>query len=219
MDIEIKNIEGKIVGSVQVRDDVFDVPMNPSLVHQVVVGQLANARQGTVSTKNRSRRSGGGRKPRPQKGTGAARAGTTRAPQWRKGGVAFGPLPRSFRHRTPRRMRRQAIVMTLSDKAREGGLIVLESLEIDRPKTRELVQILEALGADASILLVADGANPLVLRAAQNIPRLKMLPASLLNTVDVINRRSLIMTIDAVRKAEELWGVASDRRKRQPAAA
>ena len=199
--------------TIQVRDDVFDVPMNPALVHQVMVGQLANARQGTASTKNRSNVSGGGRKPRPQKGTGAARAGTTRAPQWRGGGVAFGPHPRSFRHRTPKRMRRMSLVATLSEKVRQGQLIVLESLTLEPPKTKELVRILDVLEAGpASLLLVADGVDPLVLRSARNIPKLRMIPASLLNTVDLLKHRKVVMTLDAVRKAEELWSGTLQRR-------
>ncbi len=219
MDINLSNTQGEIVGSVEVRDDVFNAPMNRSLVHQVMVGQLANARQGTASTKNRSQKSGGGRKPRPQKHTGLARQGTIRAPQWKGGGVAFGPQPRSFRHRTPKRMRRQALVITLSDKVRDDGLVVLGNITLDQPKTSEMVKVLAALDAGTSTLLVADGADPSVLRSARNIPRLKMLPASLLNVLDLLNHRKVIMTLEAVRKAEELWGGALKRRNRQSAPA
>ena len=116
MKIEVRNKQGHVVRSVQVRDDVFGAPSNPSLVHQVTVGQLANARQGTASTKTRAEVSGGGRKPRPQKHTGGARQGSIRAPQWRGGGTVFGPRPRNYRHRTPRRMRRLSLIIALSEK-------------------------------------------------------------------------------------------------------
>ena len=219
MRIRLRNTEGKVVRSVQVRDDVFDVPMNSALVHQVMVGQLANARQGTGSTKTRSYVSGGGRKPRPQKGSGAARAGTIRAPQWRGGGVAFGPHPRSFRHHTPKRMRRQSLVATLSEKLRQGELVVLESLELGQPKTQELVRVLEALGAGTGVLVVGDGVDAAVVQSARNVPRLKLISAPLLNTLDLLNHRKVIMTLDAVRKAEELWSGALKRPNKQPAAA
>ncbi|MCH8205479.1 MAG: 50S ribosomal protein L4 [Chloroflexi bacterium] len=214
MKLRLHNLEGKVVRQVDVRDDVFDVPMNAALVHQVAVGQQANARQGTASTKTRSQVSGGGAKPRPQKGTGRARAGTIRAPQWKGGGVVFGPAGRSYRHRTPKRMKRQSLVAMLSDKARTNQLLVVESLELNEPKTREVVKALNALGADSSVLLVADGADETVLRCARNVPRLKMLPAALLNVGDLLNHRSVVMTLDAVRKAEELWGGPFSRRKR-----
>ena len=206
MRLELKNVRGEVVGNVDVRDDVFDVPMNQALVHQVVVGQLANARQGTASTKTRAQVSGGGAKPWRQKGTGRARIGSIRSPHWRGGGVVFGPSPRSYRHRTPKRMKRLSLIMALSDKARSGQLVVLEDLALDQPKTRSMVEVLNALDATPPVLMVADGADGIVLRCARNVPRLKMLPAALLNTVDLIHHRRVIITLEAVRKAEELWG-------------
>lgn len=205
MDIEVHNIKGEPIDEVEIRDDVFDVPMNTVLVHQVLVGQLANARQGTSQTKTRSNVSGGGRKPRPQKHTGQARQGSIRSPLWKGGGVAFGPSPRSYRQRTPKKMRRAAIRMALSDKAREGNLIVLQDLILESPKTKEFVAMIHALGGKRSVLLVGDGADPEMLRAGRNVPEVDMLPADLLNTVDVLNHRTLIMTLDAVRRAESLW--------------
>jgi len=205
VDIEVHNIKGEPIDEVEIRDDVFDVPMNTVLVHQVLVGQLANARQGTSQTKTRSNVSGGGRKPRPQKHTGQARQGSIRSPLWKGGGVAFGPSPRSYRQRTPKKMRRAAIRMALSDKAREGNLIVLQDLILESPKTKEFVAMIHALGGRRSVLLVGDGADPEMLRAGRNVPEVDMLPADLLNTVDVLNHRTLIMTLDAVRRAESLW--------------
>lgn len=209
MDIEVHNIKGEPIDEVEIRDDVFGVPMNMVLVHQVVVGQLANARQGTSQTKTRSDVSGGGRKPRPQKHTGQARQGSIRSPLWKGGGVAFGPSPRSYRQRTPKKMRRAAIRMALSDKAREGNLIVLQDIILESPKTKEFVAMIRALAGKRSVLLVGDGAEPEMLRAGRNVPEVDMLPADLLNTVDVLNHRTLIMTLDAVRRAEALWSTSA----------
>ena len=208
MNIEVKNIKGESVEEIEIQDDVFGVPMNSALVHQVVVGQLANARQGTAKAKTRSEVSGGGRKPRPQKHTGSSRQGSIRSPLWKGGGVTFGPAPRSYRQRTPKKMRRAAIRMTLSDKARGGNLIILQDLAFDSPKTKDFVAMMQALGLERSVLLVGDGADHTALRAGRNVPGVDMLPADLLNAVDVLNHRTLIMTLEAVRKAEALWGAA-----------
>lgn len=219
MELSLRNTQGDVVGSISVRDDVFGVPINQSLVHQVMVGQLANARQGTASVKTRGQVSGGGRKPRPQKHTGMSRVGSTRVPHWRGGGVAFGPHPRSYSHRTPKKMRRLSLVSALSDKVRHDELIVLDALTLDLPVTREMVRVLDTLEAGPSVLLAVDGADASVLRSARNIPRVKMIPSSLLNTLDVLKHQKIIMTVDAVRKAEELWGGALSRRKKLPATA
>lgn len=215
MELKLRNIQGEVIGNVEVSDRVFDAPMNKALVHQVMVGQLANARQGTAKTKTRTYVSGGGAKPRPQKYTGRARQGSIRAPHWKGGGVVFGPIPRSYRHYTPVRMRRQSLVAMLSDKAREDLLIVLDNLDLEQPKTKEMIKVFEALEVDSTVLLVADGADNTVLRTVRNIPRVKTLPAALLNTLDLLNHRKLVMTLDAVRKAEELWSRPFGWRKRQ----
>ena len=215
MELRLRNIQGDTVGSVQVRQDVFGVPMNAAAVHQVAVGQQANARQGTASAKTRAEVSGGGAKPRPQKHTGRARAGSTRSPIWVGGGVTFGPRPRSYRHRTNRKARRLALTAMLSDKVRDDQLIVVDSLVLEQPKTKEMVRVLEVLDASPSVLLVADGADTSVLRSARNIPRVKMTPASLLNTLDLLQHRKIVMTLDAVRKVEELWGGRLVRRNRK----
>jgi len=215
----VKNTHGESVGRIEVRDDVFRVPANPALVHQVVVGQLANARQGTASTKTRAQVSGGGRKPRPQKGTGSARVGSTRNPVWRGGGVTFGPHPRSYRHRTPKRMRRLSLVAVLSDKVRDGDLVVVDELTLEQAKTSELLGMLDVLDAGAPAMLVAAEPDKSVVTAARNIKRLKTLPVSLLNTLDLLNHRKVVITVDAVRKAEEIWGGARRRRRRVAPAA
>lgn len=203
MKLDIKNVLGKVVGKIDVSDEVFSVPINEALIHQVMVGQLANARQGTSSTKTRANVSGGGAKPRPQKGSGRARAGTIRAPQWRGGGVVFGPEPRSYRHNTPKRMKRLSLVSMLSDKAREGHLVILDKLILANSKTKDMAEVLSALKVAHSVLLIADGVNHEILRCARNIPRVKTLPAYLLNTLDLLNHRTLVMTVDSVRNAEK----------------
>ena len=208
-------MSGAVVDSVDVLDDVFDAPMNSALLHQVMVGQLANKRQGTAKVKTRSEVAGGGAKPRPQKYTGRARQGSIRSPLWRGGGVVFGPTPRSYRQRTPKRMKRQAIKMILSDKAREQQLVVLDELRLSEAKTKQMAQALKALQVESSALLVGNEVNDDVVRAARNIPRIRTLPVSLLNAVDLLNANKVVMTVDAVRKAEELWGGEFVRIKRR----
>ena len=204
MKLDIKNVLGKVVGKIDVSDEVFSVPINEALIHQVMVGQLANARQGTASTKTRSNVSGGGAKPRPQKGTGRAHAGTIRAPQRRGGGVVFGPTPRSYKHNTPKRMKRLSLVCMLSDKAREGHIVILDKLVLANSKTKDMAEVLNALKVSRSALLIADGVDHQVLRCARNIPKVKTLPSYLLNTLDLLNHRTLIMTVDSVRNAEKV---------------
>ena len=194
---------------------MFDAPMNSALLHQVMVGQLANKRQGTAKVKTRSEVAGGGAKPRPQKYTGRARQGSIRSPQWRGGGVVFGPTPRSYRQRTPKRMKRQAIKIVLSDKARERQLVVLDEFRLAGAKTKQMAQTLRALEVESSALLVGDSMNADVVRAARNIPKVRTLPYRCLNAVDILNANKIVMTVDAVRKAEELWGGDFVRIKRQ----
>ena len=172
---------------------------------------MANRRQGTAKTKTRAEVSGGGAKPRPQKYTGRARHGSIRSPIWKGGGVTFGPRPRSYKQRTPKRMRRGALISALSGKAREGSLVVVDSFEPEA-KTKAVANALSNLGASASVLLVADGASSEVLRAARNIPRLKMGPSHTLNAIDLLNHRAVIMTEQAVRNAEAIWGGSFERK-------
>ena len=197
---------GEDAGEIEVLDAVFGATPNAALIHQVIVGSLANRRQGTVKTKTRAEVSGGGAKPRPQKHTGRARAGSIRSPIWRGGGVAFGPSPRNYRRNTPKRMRRGALVGALSGKTAEGGLVVIEKFDPPRPKTKDVVAALAALGAGPSVLLVADGASKEALRAARNIPKLDTAPSHTLNALDLINHRTVVMTVEAVRGVESVWG-------------
>ena len=206
MKLQVKNISGEDAGEIEVLDAVFGATPNAALIHQVVVGSLANRRQGTAKTKTRAEVSGGGAKPRPQKHTGRARAGSIRSPIWRGGGVTFGPSPRSYRHNTPKRMRRGALIGALSGKAAEGGLVVVENFDPPRPKTKDVVRALGALGAGPSVLLIADGAAPEAVRAARNIPKVKTAPSHTLNALDLLNHRTVLMTVQAVRSVESIWG-------------
>ena len=206
MKLQVKNIKGGSSGEIDVRDDVFGVPEKAALVHQVVVGHLANRRQGTAKTKTRSEVSGGGAKPRPQKHSGRSRQGSIRSPIWVGGGRAFGPTPRSYRKRTPKKMRRIAILSVLSDKVRQGTLVVVDNLDIEDSKTKSMKTVLEALQTTGSALVVTNGRNDNVVRASGNLQRVKTLPANVLNTLDLINNSSIVMTVDAVRKVEETWG-------------
>lgn len=206
MKLRLFDVEGKSLGHIDVLDDLFDAPAKPALVHQVVVARQANARQGTASTKTRAEVSGGGRKPWRQKGTGRARVGSIRSPIWRGGGIVFGPSPRSYQQRTPKRMRWAALKASLSAKVKDGDLVVVDKLTLPEAKTRYLVAVLQALNAYGSVLLVGDGIEGDVLRSARNVPKLKTLPAFQLNTYDLLKHHRIIMTLKAVREAERLWG-------------
>ena len=206
MKLGVRNKTGSDVGEIEVRNDVFDVPDRHALVHQVMVGHLANKRLGTAKTKTRAEVSGGGAKPRPQKHTGRSRQGSIRSPIWVGGGRAFGPSPRSYRKQTPKKMRRQAMLCVLSNKVRNGDLVVIEDLDLDQGRTREVIGILDLLGLDDSTLIVTEEPNRNVVQGARNIGKVKTLPVKVLNTLDMLNSKNLLITVEAVRKAEETWG-------------
>ena len=213
MKIRLLDIKGKSLGHVDVEDHLFDAPPNEALVHQVVVAQQANARQGTVGTKNRAAVSGGGRKPWKQKGTGRARQGSIRSPQWKGGGVVFGPSPRSYRQNTPKRMKNAALRSSISSKAREGDLIVIDKLELEQAKTKNIAYVLESLKIKGSALLVADGSDPAIFKAGRNLESVKLIPSFKLNSLDVLMKSKIVMTLDAVRNAESIWGTPFLREK------
>ncbi len=205
MEVPVYNLAGEIVDRIEVSDYVFGVPFNEAVVHQVMVGQQANARHGTASTKTRGEVSGSTRKLYHQKGTGRARAGSIRSPLRRGGGIVFGPKPRSYQQATPKKMRRLALRCVLSAKARDKELIILEQLKLDKPKTKEMVRVLAALGVDSSALIATSEPEENMVKSARNLPGIKTMPASLLNVVDILSYKMLLMTVAAVRKAEELW--------------
>ena len=206
MKLRLLDADGRSLGHIDVLDELFDAPPRHALVHQVVVARQANERQGTASTKTRSEVSGGGRKPWRQKGTGRARHGSIRSPIWRGGGVTFGPRPRSYAQRTPKRMRRAALMSSLSAKARSGELVVIDRVRLPEAKTRHMVELLRTLNASGRVLLVGDGTDPGVLRCARNVPRLRTMPAFQLNAADLLRSGRVVMTLEAVREAERIWG-------------
>ena len=203
MEIPVKNQQGNTVDTVDVDDGVFSVPMNQALVHQALVIYQGNKRQGTHDTKTRAQVSGGGRKPWIQKHTGRARQGSIRAPHWRHGGVAFGPHPRSYRRALPRRMRRMALKCVLSDKARQQKLVCLDSTSTVDGKTKSMVGLLANLGVNGSALVVTGGPDEAVVRAAHNLKKVRTLPVNLLNAQELLDKETVVMTLDAVRWAED----------------
>ncbi len=209
MQVPVYSLAGEVIKNIDISDEVFAVPFNGAVVHQAVVRQQANARQGTASTKTRGEVAGSSRKPFRQKGTGLARAGTRKSPLRRGGGVTFGPKPRSYRQAMPKKMRRLALKCVLSAKAGEGELKVVEQLKFDQPRTKEIVQILAALGVDSSALIAIQEPEENVVKSARNLPGIKTMPANLLNVVDILSHKMLLMTEAAVRKAEQLWGPRS----------
>jgi len=206
VEVPVYNLAGEVVDHIEVSEQVFGVAFNQAVVHQAMVRQRANARQGTASTKTRGEVSGSTRKLYAQKHTGHARAGSIRSPLRRGGGIIFGPKPRSYRQAMPKKMRRLALRCVLSAKVRDEELIVLEQLTLPEPKTKEMVKILAALGVDSSALIVTPEPEENVAKSARNLPGIKTMPVNLLNVVDILSYKMLLMTVAAVRKTEELWG-------------
>jgi len=191
---------------VELPDHIFATPVNEAVMHQALVRQLANARLGTHKTKTRGEVRGGGRKPWRQKGTGRARHGSIREPQWRGGGTVFGPQPRSYRQKMPKKMRRLALRGGLTVKAQEGKILVLDGLEIEEPKTKEMLTILENLKVEDSALILLPERNTNVERSARNIPGVKTLRANYLNLRDILSHDWLIMPLGALEVIEGLLG-------------
>lgn len=206
MRLEVKNTRGEEVDAIEVDDRVFGIKPNRAVVHQALLAHLGNRHAGTGSTKSRGEVRGSTAKVRRQKGTGRARMGSIRAPHLTGGGVAFGPRPRSFAQRLPKRVRRLAIRSVLSDKAAEGRLQVLDNLAPEAPRTKDMAEVLANLEVSGSALIVTGEPERNVFLGARNLPETKVMPAAYLNVVDMLSYRVLIMTVGAVRKAEALWG-------------
>lgn len=206
MNLPVLNTQGQAVGEIAVQDEVFGVEPHPAAVHQAMVRQLANARQGNAQTKTRGEMAGSGRKLYAQKHTGRARAGMRRTPLRRGGGKAFGPKPRSYRQDMPKKMRRLALLSALSDKVRQGEMVVVVELKLDAPKVREMAGILKALKAAPPTLVVTDAPQPPVVLSARNLKGVKTLPAPLLNVLDLLHHRVMVITVPGVRRVEEIWG-------------
>jgi large subunit ribosomal protein L4 len=204
--VQVYNLRGKVTGQIEIRDDVFAVPFNGTVVHQALVRQLANRRLGTADTKKRGEVSGSGRKLFAQKHTGRARRGDVRSPLLRGGGVTFGPHPRNYRQDMPKKMRRLALRCVLSGKAGGGELKIIEKLELEGPKTKAILDMLVVLGVGDSVIIATAEAEANLVKSARNLLGVKTIPAPLLNVADLLSFKDLVMTVDAVRKVEELWG-------------
>lgn len=204
--LSIYNINGEVVGSVDLNDRIFGVPENDALLHQAVTIQMGNRRTGTADTKTRGEVAHSGTKLWRQKGTGRARQGSRNAPHWKGGGVVFGPHPRSYRRELPNKARRLALKCALSSKAAGGEMILLDELHTDEPKTKFMVGVLGNLAVDRSALVVLPTLDLNVVKSARNIPGIKLLPAESLNVVDVLRHQHLVMPVAAAHRIEELLG-------------
>jgi large subunit ribosomal protein L4 len=202
--VALYNIKGENVGQIDLKDEVFGVNVNEAVLHDAVVNYLANQRIGTQSTKTRSEVRGGGRKPYRQKGTGRARAGSSRSPIWRKGGVVFAPKPRSYKYSLPKKVKRLALKSALSSKVQKDNIIVLDQLSMAEPKTKEFAVILDNLKVDNKALIVTAGVDRIIVKSARNIPGITPTHANTLNVYDILHHDKLIITKEAVTKVEEV---------------
>ena len=206
MEVPVYSLTGEVVRNIELSDSVFSVPFNEAVVHQALVRQRANARQGTASTQTRGEVTASTAKLFRQKHTGMARAGSRRSPIRRGGGVTFGPKPRDYRQDMPKKMRQLAIRCVLSAKARDKELKVFEEPKFDQPKTKEMAAALAALGIDSSALIVTDMPEENFIKSARNLVGVKTLPAHVISVADILSYKTLLMTESAVRRAERLWG-------------
>ena len=201
----VYDMSGKLVGEIELSEAIFGVEANQSVVHDVVKNHLANKRQGTQSALTRAEVSGGGRKPWKQKGTGRARQGSTRAPQWTHGGVVFAPKPRDYSYTLNKKTRRLALKSVLSAKVAEENLIVIDSIKMDAPKTAEFAKFLKAVGCDTKTLVVTAAADANVIKSGRNIPGCEITFANLINVYDVVNANKLVVDQAALAKIEEVF--------------
>lgn len=205
MEMKVVNATGKKVGTIELNAAVFEQEYNEALIHQVVVAQLANKRQGTKSTLTRAEVRGGGIKPWRQKGTGRARQGSIRAPQWIKGGVVFAPKPRDFSQKINQKMKVAALKSALSEKVRDEEVTIINEIKAENGKTKEIAAVLKNLKMDKRVLLVVADHDENVIRACRNIQNLTLINASLINVYDVVSNANCLMTKDAVKKIEEVY--------------
>ena len=202
--VAVYNMEGKEVGTLELNDAVFGVRINEHLVHMAVVQQLANNRQGTQKAKTRSEVSGGGRKPWRQKGTGHARQGSTRSPQWKGGGVVFAPVPRDYSFKLNKKEKRAALKSALTSRVESGKLIVLDELKLDEIKTRKFKAVMDNLKVNKALVVLADK-DEKVIKSARNLPTVGTTQVELINVYDILKGDTLVLTKDAVAKIEEVF--------------
>jgi large subunit ribosomal protein L4 len=203
--VDVINIKGEKIEELMLKDEVFGIEPNEAAVHQVVVAQLANKRQGTQSAKTRSEVRGGGRKPWRQKGTGRARAGTIRSPLWKGGGVVFAPKPRDYSQKINKKMNRLAMKSVLSSKVADNELLVLDSIALDAPKTKEMAAILTAIKAGKKTIIVLDSVNENIYKSARNLPGVITATVETLNVYDLLNYDCMVATKVSVEKIEEVY--------------
>ena len=201
----VVDMEGKQVGSIDLSESVFGIAPNTAVMHQMVVNYLANQRHGTQSALTRAEVSGGGRKPWRQKGTGRARQGSTRSPQWTHGGIVFAPKPRSYRFTVNKKVRRLAMKSAFSAKAVDKGIIIVDSIAMTEYKTKKIAAMLEAIGAEKKALIVLPENNSMIVKSASNIPGVKTAQVNTLNVYDILNAGTLVIAKDAVSKIEEVY--------------
>ena len=206
MRVPVYNTEGNQVDEAELQDQIFAAPINKPLMHQALQRQLANARLGTHKVKTRGEVSGGGRKPWRQKGTGRARQGSNRAPHWPGGGIVFGPIPRSYEQKMPRKMRRQALRSALSVKAAGSQVKLLDTLEMAEPKTKAMIDILSKLRLEESVLILLPQHDEAVLRSVRNLPRVKTLVAQYLNVRDLLDYEYILMPLRSLEVIEGILG-------------
>ncbi len=203
--IDVYDIEGKKVSDVELKEEIFGIEPNEAIVHSVLVNFLANQRQGTQNTKTRAEVRGGGKKPWRQKGTGRARQGSIRAPQWIKGGIALGPKPRSYKYRVNKKEKRLAIKSCLSSKVLEKELVVVDSLPFKEIKTKEMVKTLSNLKVEGKTLILLPEKNETVQKSARNIEGVKTTLVNTINVYDLLKYKNLVITLDTVKKLEEVY--------------
>ncbi|TJX62287.1 50S ribosomal protein L4 [Soehngenia saccharolytica] len=203
--VNVYNINGEVVEEMELSDDIFGIEINEHAVYEVVKNQLANKRQGTQSAKTRAEVRGGGRKPWRQKGTGRARQGSIRSPQWKGGGVVFAPKPRDYSYSVPKKVKRLALKSVLTSKVVENEMIVVDDLKLNAPKTKEMINILNNLKADKKALIVIDQRDENVILAARNIPNVQTAYVNTINVYDILKYNSFIITKEAVKKVEEVY--------------
>lgn len=204
--LTLYNRDGEQVSEVEVQAGLFDAPLKKGALYHTAVAQRARRRQGTASTKGRGFVRGGGAKPWPQKGTGRARHGSTRSPIWVGGAVTFGPHPRSFGYRVPKKIRRAALCSILSSKVREGKLVVVDDFKIEQPQTKDVVSLLRNLNVFAGALIVTAQPAPNVIKSARNLPGVNTITAAQLNVLDILNHDYIIFSREALEKVQEVFG-------------
>ncbi len=206
MKAAVYDLNGEVIEQIELSEAIFALPLNEAVVHQAMVRQLANERQGTASTRDRGEVVGSTRKLYAQKHTGRARRGDRKSPLLRGGGVVFGPKPRSYRQSMPKKMRRLAVKCLLSAKIREGNMRLVQDLDFKEPKTKDMVNVLSSLGIDSSALIVTAQSAPNVTKSAANLTEVKVVPSALINVLDLLSYEMLVATVPAVRNIEGIWG-------------